>query len=227
MITKEVGTGPGAEIEVAYEFVFGGTFDPVHFGHIEIVELLSNFERRWPIRVIPCAVPALKSTPQVSFEHRVAMLKLALNRYPQVVIDERESHRQQTSYTVDTLHSLRMEQPATELIFVVGADSLADIEHWYQWQKLRSLCHLLVLNRPGYSIESLQNKITASGFLLVTNFTKLCQLKCGNLLALTMPERPQSSTEIRNTVINNQPLDSMLPQSVIEYIGNHHLYKSK
>jgi nicotinate-nucleotide adenylyltransferase len=207
------------------EFVFGGTFDPIHNGHLAIIEALTHQAPECTIRLIPCSVPALKSLPGTSFEQRQEMLSLATNRLPNIIIDQRESKREGASYMVDTLSSLTGEFPHKRLILVMGADSVVELTRWHQWQKLTKLCHLLVINRPGISQYLINSAVSKSQFSLCEDFQKLKKTKSSLAFLLKMPEKAESSTQIRQFRDNNLELDSLLPQSVIKYITSHHLYQ--
>lgn len=207
-----------------YEWLFGGTFDPVHVGHLAIIHELQKLTPRLPIRLLPCAIPALKKQPLTTFKQRVEMLKLATSGLSDISIDEREVQRNRTSYSVETLLQLRHEFPDKNFILVMGADSLISLRQWYRWQELSSLCHLLVVNRPGISANQLVTELEQSQFEQVNCLTLMGRQSAGLSLLLTMPEKVQSSTEIRETIANNLELDSMLSESVIEYIHRYDLY---
>ena len=211
----------------SFEFLFGGTFDPVHCGHLAIIEALLKLDFQIPIRLMPCAIPALKLTPAASFEQRVDMLGLVTSQYQKVSIDLREKKRAAPSYTVDTMRELHNDYPKRGFILVVGADSLVGLQHWHQHEKLISYCHLLVVNRPGFSRQTIFNTLEAHQFVPVKDLSLMMQRACGHSFLLEMPEKTQSSTEIRQSIANKLELDSMLPQSVIEYIQRNHLYLSE
>jgi len=211
------------------EFVFGGTFDPIHSGHLAIIHALTKQAPDYPIRLIPCSIPALKKQPATSFEQRLEMLQLATQNLPNIIIDERENNREGASYMVDTLKSLSQEFPGKKLILAMGADSVVELTQWFEWQKLTQLCHLLVLNRPGISASSVELSVSEAAFSLSTSFLSLTQNSSGYAYLLEMPEKTESSTQIRRSFRqyrdNNLELDSLLPQSVIKYINSHHLYQ--
>ena len=200
-------------IEDSLEFVFGGTFDPVHNGHIAIIKALNQLAPQYPVRLIPCFVPALKAEPTSSFKQRIEMLSMAVESIPNIIIDQRESTREGASFMVDTLQSL-----------VMGADSALELTRWHQWQRLSSLCHLLVLNRPGISQLLINSAVSKSLFKLCEGFQNLEKAQSGMSYLLKMPEKAESSTQIRQFRDNNLELDSLLPQSVIKYITSHQLY---
>jgi len=131
--------------------VFGGTFDPVHFGHLraalEIYEELQPAE----VRLIPCRVPAHRASPSVSGDHRLALLRLAVEGVPGLCVDDRELRRPGPSYMVDTLASLREERPEAPLWLIVGMDSFLGLPGWHRWLALFELAHVVVMSRPGYA----------------------------------------------------------------------------
>jgi len=210
------------------EFVFGGTFDPVHNGHLAILDALKQLSPDIPVRIIPCAIPPLKQSPKSSFIHRVAMLELATKSH-KVIIDLRESQRQQASYTIDTLKSLMSESGDKNLILVIGMDSLGQWQQWHQWQLISHYCHLLVINRDSNGQVQDQNQkisqgIEQAGFKQISSFEDLIVTASGCGFYLEMPERSESSTQIRNLLDKDDAINTLVPQSVIEYIHQHHLY---
>ncbi|WP_196139355.1 nicotinate (nicotinamide) nucleotide adenylyltransferase [Aliikangiella sp. G2MR2-5] len=207
------------------EFVFGGTFDPVHRGHLAIIKALKSLKSEYPVRIIPCSTPALKSAAGATFADRVAMLRLALTDCGNWLIDERESERPGPSYSVDTLAELQLEEPKVSRIFVMGADSAKSLCQWHQWHKLASLCHLIVVNRPEFSSEEAESSVAKAGFDVVDKFSQLERTRRGAAFIVKMQDFPESSTKIRCSIANGKPLDSMLTQSVIEYIRQKHLYE--
>lgn len=129
--------------------IFGGTFDPVHFGHLrpvlEVLEELSLAE----VRLIPVHVPPHRDTPSVSSAERLELLRLAVAGVPGLVVDDRETRRPGPSYTVDTLADLRGEFPHRSLCLILGMDSFLGLPSWHRWQELTRYAHLVVLDRPG------------------------------------------------------------------------------
>lgn len=223
-----------------YEFLFGGTFDPIHLGHLAIIKALQQLAPELSIRLLPCAIPPLKQQPLTSYQQRIEMLELALaeelsvavqsqsqtgSAIDNISIDQREQKRQRASYTMETLQELQQDFPHNRFILVVGSDSLHDLPRWYQWRKLSGYCHLLVLNRPGYQIDELKTRLSAAGFDYCKNFQNLTKQPAGLGFCLKMPEMSQSSSEIRRLIRNNQSLDSMLSKSVIEYIHKKAIYQ--
>jgi len=209
------------------EFIFGGTFDPVHLGHLAIVRQLAKIGPNTPIRILPCATPALKSLPGATFAQRVAMLELALPPQVHCLIDLREAERRGPSYTVDTLRQLVAESPQIRRILVIGGDSALDLNRWHHSKQLAGLCHLLVLNRPGVEDAAVRAQLSATGFRLAAQFAELTLASTGIALMQQMPPQPQSSTNIREYAAKGQSLDTLLPPSVIEYVRENRLYTSE
>lgn len=206
------------------EFIFGGSFDPVHFGHINVVEKLREECPAWPIRLLPCALPALKDATSVSFERRVDMLKLATDHLDKIVIDERENKRTGKSYTLDSLHSLTQELQATRFVLVVGADTYESMKLWHQWQRLKDYCHLLLVNRPGVLVNDVSKGMAQLGFECTKNIQKLEIMPAGHYYCLSIEEKDISSTGIRSLLHRNLSVEQLIPSKVIDYIKKNLIY---
>ena len=208
------------------EFLYGGTFDPVHNGHIAVINALVALDPEIRIRLIPCAIPALKKQPTASFSQRCQMLQLATASFSHCFIDKREACRQKASYTVETLQSIQQEVPSLVPVLVVGMDTLEGVMRWYQWEQLPHLCQFIVINRPGYDNHQAEKLLKLAGFEVEKNFAALKQRPAGSSFVLNMKENELSSTKIRYCLKINAALDSMLPESVIEYVEINRLYMS-
>jgi len=219
-------TAPGVSSRKA-ELIFGGTFDPVHLGHIAMLKSLQQLAPGLPIRLLPCALPALKAQASATFEQRVAMLELATSEFENIVIDPREQSQSGASYSIVTLNQLTHELPQTVLILVVGADNLATLTRWHQWQQLTKVCHLLVFNRGDLSTAEVERGTSSANFELCDEFSRWKSQRSGLCFFEQNLKMPQSSTRIRKSIRNNRELDSMLEPSVIKYIRQHHLYASE
>lgn len=131
--------------------VFGGTFDPVHFGHLRpALEVLQGCGLH-EVRLIPCHVPPHRAMPQAGGDHRLELLRLAVAEVPGLVVDDRELRRPGRSFMVDTLASLRAELPATPLGLILGMDSFLSLPRWHRWRELTDYAHLIVMDRPGHN----------------------------------------------------------------------------
>ncbi len=206
------------------EFVFGGSFDPVHIGHISVISHLRQECPEWTIRLLPCSVPALKKATSASFEQRVDMLKLATEDVDYVVIDEREHHRQGKSYTLDSLQSLAKENVGRTSVLVVGADTVLTMDQWHRWQTLAHHCHLVLVKRPGSLIVDIEKVMQPLGFVCTKNIQELELTPYGRYYCLNIEEKDISSTEIRNRLTNKQTIDSLIPNCVNDYIKKNFIY---
>lgn len=131
--------------------IFGGTFDPVHHGHIQTsinIQAHAHFDSYY---FLPCKVPIIKAATVASTAQRIDMLHLAIKNYPDFQIDLREINRDTPSYMVDTLNSFRKEFPNASISLILGYDAFLSLPKWHEWEKIMSLAHLFVINRAAFS----------------------------------------------------------------------------
>lgn len=206
--------------------VFGGTFDPVHCGHIRSAVAVRDALSVQEVRMIPSLSPPHRDLPESSADHRVAMLHAAVAGEPGIVVDEREVYRDGPSYTVDTLRSLRSELGAdTSIYFVMGADAFYTLDQWYKWQEIIELSHIVVLKRPGFPLKApdemqlwMKDKAVVAG-------ASLSDWAYGNVVFLELEQVLVSSTLVRQAIHQGNSTDEMLPTSVIQYISCNSLYE--
>ncbi len=205
--------------------IFGGTFDPVHFGHLrpalEVAETL-NLEE---MRLVPARVPPHRGDPGVSAEHRLAMLELALAGQERLVIDRRELSREGPSYTVDTLVSLRAEYPDHALALVLGEDAFASLSRWHRWKELTELAHLVVMTRPGARrvLDAALEDLSAR--CRVPDADALRQARAGGLLVAEVTPLAISASGIRELIAAGRDPRWLAPDAVLDYIREHGLYR--
>lgn len=205
--------------------ILGGTFDPVHIGHlraaIELGEALAAAE----VRLLPCAVPPHRPQPGASAAQRLAMLQAALADAPGIGVDARELDRPGPSYTVDTLTELRREQGERALVLAMGADAFAGLPTWHRWEALIDLAHLAVLTRPD-SHQRLDPRLET---LLAQRGTAdpstLAARPAGALIRIEIPPIPVSSTLIRQRLAEGRSLAHLVPAAVLALIDHHGLYR--
>lgn len=207
--------------------IFGGTFNPIHNGHLLLAETVLNTLHCTQIRVIPAAVPPHKETPAVTAQHRAAMVKLAIQDHPQFVLDTCELDRQGPSYTIETLHLLSNRFPKHALCLIMGQDSYSKLPTWHRWQELLDYCHLLVIHRadlePKLSVHAEHAEKFVASEALASTFTTAKHGFVGYF-----PESPPaiSSTMIREELARQSTLlADHLPAAVLSYIHQHHLYQ--
>ena len=202
--------------------LLGGSFDPVHLGHIHIAEQAKLKLGLDEVHFIPCHIPPHKAGFKTSVEDRLAMLKLVLEPYPWLKLDERELRSESTSYTLNTLQHIRGEVGAeTSLVFIVGWDSWLNLSTWYHWQELFAYANFAVFRRPTFSGKQQQDLASHTDSRLVAN-DELANLPFGCCTIVETDEKAVSSTEIRHAIKNGQNLG--LPQVVFEYIRQNTLY---
>jgi nicotinate-nucleotide adenylyltransferase len=203
--------------------IFGGTFDPVHYGHLrsalEVKEIFSLDE----IRLIPSAQPPHRQVPQVSADMRLAMLKLAVENLQGFVVDARELDRPGASYMVDTLVSLQQDFPQQILLLFIGSDAFNKLTAWHQWQRLFDYAHIVVLTRPGFIVNQLDDFFAASK---TEDKQDLSQYTSGKLYFQPITQLDISATSIRSMIAQQRDPRFLLPDSVIAHINQHQLYQS-
>lgn len=206
--------------------VLGGTFDPVHFGHLRSAIAVRDALSVQEVRMIPSLSAPHREPPESSADHRAAMLRAALEGEQGIVVDERELYRDGPSYTVDTLRSLRSEVGAdTAIYFVMGADAFQTLDQWHRWQEIIELAHIVVLKRPGFP-QAIPDEIQSwmSEKAIVSGAT-LANSPNGHVVFLELEQVPVSSTLVRRAIHQGDSTDEMLPTSVIQYIRCNSLYE--
>lgn len=130
--------------------IFGGTFDPIHSGHIAVAEFLTKTCPLKKIHFIPCYTPPHRSLPKATPAQRLEMIKLAIAGHPEWIADDIDLQRPGPSYMIDTLEILHQRQPHSTWCLILGMDAFLQFDQWRQWHKILTLCHLIVVNRPNY-----------------------------------------------------------------------------
>jgi nicotinate-nucleotide adenylyltransferase len=210
--------------------ILGGTFDPIHFGHLRLAEEMLEIVKLEKIIFIPAGTPPHRATPQVSAAQRCAMVRLAISGQPAFMLDEREIHRHIPSYTVDTLRELRSELGAAQsLCLLMGGDAFLQLHTWHEWEQLFELAHIVVGYRPGYTLAA--HIHTAARDLQRHYQARLCtpatlsQQPSGGIAEFAIPQLEISATDIRRRVLEDRTIRYLLPNSVANYIYQHHLYR--
>lgn len=204
--------------------LYGGSFDPVHIGHVATAEeLLARLPFR-EIRLLPAARSPLKDR-SLADHHRVAMLKLAVRSHAGLTVDDRELRRPPPSFTVDTLHEVRGELGrAAPLAFIMGLDSFLELPRWKDWQRLTDYAHLVVVSRPG------SHPVFAPALAewlekhRITGPESLESRPFGGVLLVETTPHDIASRVIRSAVRAGQSTTDWLDPAVRDYIDTHHLY---
>ncbi|MGR9012617.1 MAG: nicotinate-nucleotide adenylyltransferase [Gammaproteobacteria bacterium] len=208
--------------------IFGGTFDPVHYGHLRSALEVKDIFGLDEVRFIPCANPPHREQPTASAKMRLQMLRLAIRNQPGLKIDTRELDRyelrQAPSYMVDTLDSLRQEFPDKPLLLFIGTDAFKYLTGWHQWQRLFDYAHVVVMTRPGFKTQQLDDFFKAR---LVIDIKGFAQAGAGKLCFQQVTQLDISATSIRDLIARKQNPGFLLPDAVIEYIKKHQLYETR
>jgi nicotinate-nucleotide adenylyltransferase len=210
--------------------LFGGTFDPIHFGHLRLAEEAISHLGLSSVRWIPAGQPAHRGTPQVSAQHRLAMVLRSTAQNPLFSVDPAEVEAERASYTVETLERLRAELGATQpLVLLVGADAFAGLATWHRWRDLFALTHIAISHRPGFPVE-----LSSLPHELATEFSNRHQTDAANLgdaaggriVTFAMTQLAISATQIRQLLANGKSARYLLPDAVLDYIQLHQLYRN-
>ncbi len=205
--------------------IFGGTFNPVHIGHLRSCIELRETLGLTAIHLIPSARPPHREAPVVSAEHRLTMLHLAIDEEPGLQVDDRELRRDGLSYTIDTLQELRGELGNdTSLSMCIGMDSLVNLASWHRWQSLTDFAHLVVVARPGWQVPDTGPVANWLDDKLVSDVELLTNTPAGQVLVSEMTLLPMSSTGIRKKLAAGQSVRYLVPDAVLDYIEQHRLY---
>lgn len=179
--------------------IYGGTFDPIHHGHLILAREARERLGLERIIFVPAAVSPFKGVPSSSAEDRLAMLQSAIAGEPEFAIDEFEIHRPPPSYTIDTVETIKMREPDAELFYLIGQDNVAGLTKWHRFGDLEKLVQFVVLDRTGepsnHSYSLVQRKVDIS------------------------------ATEIRNRVASHRSIRYLVPESVNEIIKSRRLYQ--
>jgi nicotinate-nucleotide adenylyltransferase len=195
--------------------VFGGTFDPVHLGHLsvawEAAELLDA-----EVRLLPASVPPHRAPPIATAAQRVAILRAALHGQSRLTLDTRELDRAGPSWTIDTLHELRAEQGDRPLVLLLGADAFVGLTSWHRWRELFEVAHIGVLSRPGVSARlssELEHEVVGRR---VVDVSALRALPAGNVIELAVTPLEISATRIRELLAAGRDPRYLLPDGLFD-----------
>lgn len=205
--------------------IFGGTFDPVHIGHLRLALELKQQLGLDEMRLVPCHKPPHRNAPQVSSAQRAEMLRIALQDCPELLLDERELQRDKPSYTYDTLTELRAELGSdVSLVLCMGEDAFAGLASWYCWQELIHLAHIVVIARPGWQVADSGD--VHDLLLKQHRDVKSIDYEPAGAIVLQSPRLlPVSATEIREQIHAGASAQFLVPESVWKYITAKGLYR--
>lgn len=203
--------------------IYGGTFDPIHYGHLRSALEVKEIFALYSIRLIPCYQQPHKNKKPTILPIRLKMLELAINNHSGLDIDRRELHNHDNSYMLETLKSIRFELPNVSLLLFIGLDVFNNLSSWYKWQRLFDYAHIVIMTRPGYTQQKLSAFFASK---LIKTPKKLKEKLAGCLFFQTVTMLDISATAIRNIIKTGLNPQFLLPDNVIEYINQNQLYKN-
>lgn len=210
--------------------ILGGTFDPIHYGHLRLAQEIGKGLKLDEVRFVPSGTPPHRAAPLASALERLAMVRLAVRDNALFTVDEREIQRSGPGYTVDTLAELRREiGPMRPLCLLVGADAFLDFATWSRWHELFTLAHIVVAHRPGFPVDAWQERMPqplareyASRTLQQPLAVHLAP--AGGIAVIAIAALDISATMIRDCIRAGASPRYLLPDSVLDYIQTRKLY---
>lgn len=207
--------------------VFGGTFDPVHYGHLRTAFELMHALRLDEVRFMPAGTPPHRGQPVAGGDLRLAMVRAAVDGQAGFTVDDRELRREGPSYSVDTLSDLRAEYPERSLLLFVGMDAFIGLPKWYQWREILQLAHVVVAHRPGWRTPA----TGPLGELLVDRGTgrvgDLHESIAGHIYIHAVTQLEIASTSVRNLIGRGQDPRFLMPDAVRDIIFETGCYQPR
>jgi nicotinate-nucleotide adenylyltransferase len=214
--------------------ILGGTFDPIHYGHLRMADEVRRALDLSEVRLVPAGNPyhraaqvAGRAAPSPRLT-RLAMVELAVAEFPGLAVDPREATTDAPSYTVDTLTAIRAEIGDAPLLLLLGADAFVTLPAWKAWQRLFELAHVVLIARPGFELPfPLPAGLAEAYAERLVRDPALLNAGTGRIYCQMVEPQPISATLIRRTIRDGRDPAGMLPSPVIHYIHRHHLYTDR
>ncbi len=210
--------------------ILGGTFDPVHFGHLRLAEEACEYLDLTAVRWIPAGQPAHRTAPTSTAQHRLNMVRAAISDNPRFHLDDAEVLSDAPSYSVPTLQRLRTELGGEQpLILLLGTDAFLGLERWHRWRELFELAHIAVATRPGTTFDPAQcSPLLAAEHAARQTISPLSlqATPAGHILTFPITALDISATQLRTQLTTGHSPRYLLPTQVLDYIFSHHLYSS-
>jgi nicotinate-nucleotide adenylyltransferase len=216
-------------MQITEPFVFmGGTFDPVHHGHLRTALEIQQWLQLSQVTLIPSGEPVHRQHPGCSAEHRLTMVRLAVADAASLCVDAREVNSSEPSFSALTLASLREELgPERPICMVMGMDAYLTLPQWKDWHTFLSLCHIIAVARPGYQYQPVAQMDEFTRQYAIKSSHQLTEKPCGGVLIHELTPLGISATQIRELISQGHSPRYLMPDQVWEYIKQHQLYGYK
>lgn len=209
--------------------ILGGTFDPIHYGHLRLAVEAAEACGLAEVRLVPAGTPPHRAAPVAPAWQRLQMARLACTGSPRLRVDDREVFKDAPCYTVDTLTELRAETgPGMPLALIVGADAFIGLDTWHRWGELFALAHLIVAQRPGYELDGARGVMAEP---LCREYAArraapaaLRSVPAGHIVVIAITALDISASRLRRRIAAEENVRYLLPDSVLDYIQANHLY---
>lgn len=205
--------------------VFGGTFNPVHYGHLRVALECKQALQLDEMRMMICSQPPHREQPGVNALQRKKMLELALADSDELMLDARELEREGPSYSVDTLKSLKADFSESALFMVIGSDSFQALNTWHSWDEILELCNIVIARRPDAAADESSTVGNLLTDRFIQDFQQASQSVSGKVIPVAVSQLEISATNIRNLIKRDRSPKYLLPDSVLNYIKENLLYK--
>ena len=210
--------------------VLGGTFDPIHYGHLRLAEELAERLRLEEVRLVPSGTPPHRSAPMAAAEHRLEMVRIAASGNSRFKVDERELRRAGPGYTFDTLSELRAETGASRpLALLLGADAFLEFATWHRWHEIFGLAHVAIAHRPGFPVERWVERMPQPlareySARLMQQPLAIHLSAAGGIVVVPFTALDISATAVRDMLRGGASPRYLLPGAVLDYIRANRLY---
>ena len=204
--------------------ILGGTFNPIHEGHIAIAEHILNLCQLESIQFIPCFQPPHRDQPNASPDDRLFMVKLAIKNHPAFSVNDYEIRQQKISYTVDTVSYLRKQNPHRSICLIVGDDAFAHFSEWHQWQDILKMVNIIVVARTA---QNNTDTLKTLGINKIATIDELHSTHSGGIYFADIHPIPISATQIREDIAVGKKNVRGLNTGVYDYILKHKIYTDR
>jgi len=204
--------------------ILGGTFDPVHCGHLRLALEIRDHLLLDSVRLLPAPNPRLRESPRADISRRLEWLAAAIDDEPGLAVDSRELDRDGPTYTVETLESFRQEFSSEVLVFILGMDSFQRLDRWHRWREILDLAHLAVAHRPGGSLPGPGPVADLLAKCRCDDVAALKAAPAGRIMICEPPLLDISATRIRSLVADGRSIRFLVPEKVNDLINRTRCY---